>query len=298
MCFHFGGRLWMVSVYFGKCTCFVVHCHACIRLFPPDWKRWLSRLVSKREIDRHMKLFWGSRHVKLKANRDRALFQSALAVFYFSRTKTETTVSTLSAPICFNCAVKWKPLFCIWKRIERVAVSSLLHRHLFVSSRNHTHNKPSECYIVGLTWTMLDDSNFFCVEVVVACENSRPSSLPARRTRIATRAGSEEGRLFSQAIKGRCNPTSRAKRTSTESFFHVKQTEWSCLFLSCNLLFLFQSAMQNTQNTPWWNLDVRQEFRKYLSSGNVKPSWVLKIFLRLRKWPKMTPTSHKILPCM
>ena len=37
---------------------------------------------------------------------------------------------------------------------------------------------------------------------LLACENSRPSSLPARvafREKDATRAGSEEGRLFSQA---------------------------------------------------------------------------------------------------
>ena len=36
----------------------------------------------------------------------------------------------------------------------------------------------------------------------LACENSRPSSLPARVafTRNATRAGREEGRLFSQAM--------------------------------------------------------------------------------------------------
>ena len=34
---------------------------------------------------------------------------------------------------------------------------------------------------------------------IIACENSRPSSLPARVAFHATRAGSEEGRLFSQA---------------------------------------------------------------------------------------------------
>ena len=35
---------------------------------------------------------------------------------------------------------------------------------------------------------------------LLACENSRPSSLSGRMARIASRAGSEEGRLFSQAI--------------------------------------------------------------------------------------------------
>ena len=49
---------------------------------------------------------------------------------------------------------------------------------------------------------------FFCGPVLVltlACENSRPSSLPARmafrvKERNAIRTGSDEGRLFSQAI--------------------------------------------------------------------------------------------------
>ena len=44
-------------------------------------------------------------------------------------------------------------------------------------------------------------SNNACL--LLACENSRPSSLPARVAsfpRNATRAGSEEGRLFSQVI--------------------------------------------------------------------------------------------------
>ena len=54
----------------------------------------------------------------------------------------------------------------------------------------------------------------------LACENSRPSSLPARVARNATRAGSEEGRLFSQANNRRLacgvglSSTSQASRWS------------------------------------------------------------------------------------
>ena len=48
----------------------------------------------------------------------------------------------------------------------------------------------------------LSPGSFRKVQKIVkglAYENSRPSSLPAR---VATRAGSEEGRQFSQAMKG------------------------------------------------------------------------------------------------
>ena len=44
---------------------------------------------------------------------------------------------------------------------------------------------------------------FFPIKIVcLACENSHPSSLPVRVgfSRNATRAASEEGRLFSQAV--------------------------------------------------------------------------------------------------
>ena len=49
----------------------------------------------------------------------------------------------------------------------------------------------------------------------VACENSRPSSFPARVAFYATRAGSEEGRLFSQATM----PEFKAKKSNMFFFF-------------------------------------------------------------------------------
>ena len=56
---------------------------------------------------------------------------------------------------------------------------------------------------------------------ILACENSRPSSLPARVafrvTRNASRAGSEEGRLFSQAV-----------HIQSETLFHFS-TGWHIL---------------------------------------------------------------------
>ena len=82
----------------------------------PSWIEKITFSISKRGNGRHMKILWvlgGFGHVKLKVFPDRAVFQSALAVFYFTRTKTETRVSTLSETICFYWTVKWKPLFCV-----------------------------------------------------------------------------------------------------------------------------------------------------------------------------------------
>ena len=67
--------------------------------------------ISKKGNGRHLKVLevLACTACEKRSVRDRAVFQSALAVFCFSRTKPKTR----TLKICFNCAVKGRRLVCI-----------------------------------------------------------------------------------------------------------------------------------------------------------------------------------------
>ena len=137
--------------------------------------------------------------------------------------------------------------FSSWMKRDRPDTSWSM-RHQEIS--NHNPEMLVEWITPLKTFSLIVSAHPYCArkftrQKMIACENSRPSSLPATRASRATRAGSEEGRLFSQA----------KKMTSLMLLPWQQFCHWCCLDNFSLKSEIPSFCLNQEPSTPhWWEL--------------------------------------------